>query len=52
MDEKIKIHEEVKIVYYIENGVQCWSLDLDDIEMCKRRGYPYIVAVYDLGVDL
>lgn len=52
MAEQIKVHEEVKIVYYIENGEQCWSLDLDDIEMCKRRGYPYVVASYDLGIDL
>ena len=52
MHEKIKLQEEVKIVYYIEDGVQCWSLDLDDVEMCKRRGYPYVVAVYNLGVDL
>lgn len=52
MPEQIKVQEEVKILYYIENGVQCWTLDLDEIEMCKRRGYPYVVAVYDLGVDL
>lgn len=52
MSDQIKPQEEVSVVYYIENGEQCWSLDLDDIEMCKRRGYPYVVAVYWLGVDL
>jgi hypothetical protein len=52
MHDKINLHEEVKIVYYIKDGVQCWSLDLNDIEMCKRRGYHYVVAVYDLGIDL
>jgi hypothetical protein len=40
--------KEVKILYYIEAGEQCWSLDLDDIEKCKRRGYPYFVASYNL----
>jgi hypothetical protein len=52
MHDKIEPRKEVKIVYYIEDGMECWSLDLDDIEMCKRRGYPYVVAVYNLGLDL
>jgi hypothetical protein len=47
-----KPHEKMKIVYYIENGEQHSSLDLDDVEMCIRRGYPYVVAVYVLGSDL
>lgn len=49
MQERIEPQDEVKILYYIEGGEQCWSLDLDDVDMCQRRGYPYVVAVYKLG---
>lgn len=54
MDKKqpvFNIPESVKIVFFIENGVQCWSLDEDDIEMCMRRGYPFKVVKYGTDVQ-
>jgi hypothetical protein len=46
MSNKVQPYDEVSIVYFVENGVQCWSLDLDDVDMCERRGYPYTVVKY------
>jgi hypothetical protein len=46
MSNKVQPYDEVPIVYFIENGEQCWSLDLYDVDMCERRGYPYAVVKY------
>jgi hypothetical protein len=41
-------HHKVDILYFIEDGVPCWTLDLDEVETCKRRGYPYRVVSYTM----
>ena len=48
---ELETHKEVSILYYIEDGEQCWTLDLDDVDMCKRRGYPYVIVEYQNKVD-
>jgi hypothetical protein len=40
------IPDTVKIVFFIEDGVQCWSIYQEDIEKCQRRGYQHTVVEY------
>ena len=42
----IEIPETVQILLFIENGEQCWTLNVEDVEKCKRRGYPYKIVEY------
>ena len=51
MSTEIEIQPSVQVVYYIENGEPCWTLDLSYVEKCKRRGYPYKVIEYKKVVD-
>ena len=51
MNIKIDVEPSVQVVYYIEDGEQCWTLDLDYVEKCERRGYPYEVIEYKTVVD-
>ena len=41
-----EIREEIQILYFVEDGESCWTLDLDEVEMCERRGYPYTIVTY------
>jgi hypothetical protein len=40
------IPDTVKIVFFIEDGVQCWSIYQEYIEKCQRRGYQHKVIEY------
>lgn len=40
------IPDTVKIVFYVQDGVQCWTLDTDEITTFDRRGWPYRVVEY------
>ena len=54
MSSKIKIPETVQVLFFIENGEQCWTLDLSQEDKFKRRGYEYKIVDYAaplIGVD-
>jgi hypothetical protein len=40
------IPDTVKIVFFVQDGEECWSIYKEDIEKCQRRGYPYRVVEY------
>lgn len=44
--QDIETTETVQILFFIENGEQCWTLNVEDVEKCKRRGYPYKIVEY------
>lgn len=46
MVKEQEINDQVKILYFVEDGQTCWSLDLDDVDTCERRGYPYTIVTY------
>ena len=41
-----EVPREVQILYFTEGGEPCWTLDLDEVEMCERRGYPHTIVTY------